>query len=94
MIAASAAKLVTYFAGKGTPLAELNATRPPDKGRVDAWLEECSDAAEAAGIVDKLDRNNVGRWIDKESTTALSGTRAGKAAAVADALVKKGIALA
>ena len=41
-----------YFSAKVTPLAELNAARPPDKARVDAWLEEWADAAEAAGITE------------------------------------------
>ena len=93
LIAASAEKLVGYFQAKGTPLAELPTTRPADSSRVDAWLEEWTDAAEAAGITDKLDVKNVARFMGEEDTAARAGTRSGKAAAVADALVRKGFAV-
>ena len=79
-----------YFANKGTTLIELSTARPVDPTRVQDFQDEWSDVAEAAGVTDR----NVVRWIMEDTGTAAvaGGSRLGKAAAIADALVKKGIA--
>ena len=83
-----------YFANKGTTLTELSTARPVDPTRVQDFQDEWADAAAAAGVTDRLDSRNVVRWIMEDSgPTVDGGTRLGKAAAIADALVKKGIAV-
>ena len=94
LIPDSVALLVTYFADKGTTLAELNTARPAAPAQVEVWLEEWRDYARAAKLPDRADVNNVARWIDEESTAAANqGLRAGKSAAVAEALALKGFRL-
>ena len=86
--------LILYFANKGTTLAELATIRPSDPTRLGDFQDEWLDAAKAAGITDTLDAKNVVRWISEESTVAArDGSRLGRAAAVADALTQKGIAI-
>lgn len=83
-----------YFASKGTTLPELATTRPVDPARVQDFQDEWEDAAAAAGISDRLDSRNVVRWILEDVGPSVDGgTRLGKAAAIADALVKKGLAI-
>ena len=90
-----AVALRDYFATKGTTLPELQTSRPLDPTRVQDFQEEWADVAAAAGVSDRLDARNVVRWIMEDTGTAavVGGSRLGKAAAVADALVKKGIAV-
>jgi hypothetical protein len=86
--------LVQYCVDKGTTLPELNAARPAHTSREPAWLAEWGDRAVAAGVTDTLDKNNVVRWIEEDDVSAANGgTRSGKAAAVADALTRKGFAV-
>ena len=51
-------------------------------GGVSGW----TDYAESAGLTDKAQINNVGRWIREDDAFAVVGLRTGKAFAVADAL--------
>ena len=91
LIRSSSSMLTAYFADKGTTLRELPTARPPDAKELGAWAEEWTDAAEVAGIDDKLDVRNVGRWIVEEDLSVRTGgLRSGKAFAVADALTKRG----
>ena len=53
LLPTSVASLVAYFGDKGTTLAELNHARPAGQLEVDKWLDEWSDYAAAAGILDK-----------------------------------------
>ena len=56
-------------------------------------MEEYKEYGEAAGL-DKIDCNNVARWIATAEGAANDvGSRSGKAAAVADALTRKGVSL-
>ena len=86
--------LVAYFAAKGTPVNEV-ATAVPH-GASATEVEELRDVwkefAVAAGITDVPDINSVGRWITAPEGPGRSA-RAGKAAAVADVLVRKGLAV-
>ena len=83
-----------YFADKGTTLPELPTARPPDAARLADWQEEWLDTAVAAGTADKLDQKNIVRWVTEDAGAATAmGSRLGKAAAVADALARKGIAI-
>ena len=83
-----------YFAAKGTTLPELATSRPADPAKLEDYQDEWADAAAAAGIVDRLDARNVVRWISEDvGPTVDGGSRLGKAAAIADALVKKGLAI-
>ena len=94
LIKSSVDSLVTYFADKGVTLGELNTTRPAAPGQLEVWLEEWRDYARSATIVDVADVNNVARWIGEDTmASGDEGLRAGKSAAVADALAKKGLRL-
>ena len=93
LIGSTSSALVDYFADKGTTLAELPTARPADATDLVSWQEEWMDYAAAAGVTDKADLKNVGRWIIEEDTGLRVGLRSGKAYAVADALAKKGIVL-
>ena len=56
LIASVQEKLVTYFVAKGTTVRELTTVRPADPSQVEGYMEEWGDAAEAAGVTDKLDK--------------------------------------
>ena len=90
-----AVALRDYFAAKGTTLPELATARPVDPTKVQDFQDEWSDAAAAAGVSDRLDARNVVRWImeDVGGGLATGSSRLGKAAAIAEALVKKGLAV-
>ena len=60
---------------------------------IEEWVEEWKDYARSAGLTDVADINNVGRWIKEDLSLRSEGLRAGKAAAVADALARKGFRL-
>ena len=73
-----------------SPLFSLNTARPAAPAQVEVWLGR--DYGRSAKIPDVADVSNVARWIDEQSTaTANEGLRAGKAAAVAEALALKGL---
>ena len=40
LITTSAVALTDYFAQRGTPLEELNVTRPPTPAAIEEWVEE------------------------------------------------------
>ena len=87
------ALLVEYASTRSLPLSEINVARPPEGVRFTRWLEEWQDFAAAAQVTDTLEARNVVRWIEEEDGSAASGSRTGKAFAVADALAKKGFAI-
>ena len=70
-----AAQLAAYFVGDGTTLPELPTSRPPDSTRMAEWVEEWTDYAEAAGITDKAQIKNVGRWISEDDAFAVGELR-------------------
>ena len=49
LIRTSADALTTYFADKGTTLAELNTSRPAAPHQVEVWMDEWRDYARSAG---------------------------------------------
>ena len=92
LIESSQEKLVEYFADKGTPARQLPLDIPPpdDQEELSSWVDEWKEYAKAAGIDDVADINNVGRWIKSSEADGRPG-RSGKAAAVADALTRRGL---
>ena len=86
--------LLTYFTATNQLLRNLPTTPPPREDQASGWLEEWRDYAGDAGLTAASDVNNVVRWIqDADSSGDPSSQRAGKAAAVATALVRQGIAI-
>ena len=83
--------LVVLFRDLGLTIAEIPTDKPSAAARHKVWLEEWSDAAVDAGITGNMNLRNVTRWIDEEDSASISGVRASKAGAVADALTKKGL---
>ena len=86
--------LLAYFKSKDLSVVNLPLDPPSSAADVEDWKEEWSDYAKDAGLTATSDVNNVVRWI--ASADVAAGTvagRAGKAAAVADALAKRGIAV-
>ena len=86
--------LLAYFKAKDLSVVNLPLDPPSSAADVEDWKEEWSDYAKDAGLTATSDVNNVVRWI--ASADVAAGTvagRAGKAAAVADALAKRGIAV-
>ena len=94
LIPSSVAALTTYFASKGTTLRELTTLAPEAASRLEDFRSEWFDAATAATITDKMDANNLVRWICEDDSAAVAGgLRSGKAFAVADALIKRGFTI-
>ena len=73
-----AAALIEYFANNGTTLPELPTTRPPDPSRIEEWVAEWRDYADAAKVGDTADVKNVGRWIADRAPARLSGHARGQ----------------
>ena len=88
LIENSQEKLVEYFAGKGVGQRQLPLEKPPPDD-LSSWVDEWKEYAASAGITDTADINNVGRWINSNEVDGRAG-RSGKAAAVADALLRRG----
>ena len=74
LIESSREKLAAYFVAKGTTVKELTTVRPSDPDKVKAYLDEWMDAAEAAGIVDGLDKKNVVRFFNESLDLRFWGT--------------------
>ena len=87
--------LMTYFAARGTGLDDLGTTPPPAATPEDLedWLQDWAEYAQSSGLTDTADVRAVRMWVKRSGRADDAGTRSGNAAAVADALTKRGLVL-
>ena len=83
-------KLVAYFGARGQSVLVLPVAPPHGVKAMSAWVDEWKEYAKDAGVDNEPDINNLARWFE-EDEHASSGVRTGKAAAVADALLRQGV---
>ena len=85
--------MAAYFVSKGLTLPGLPTARPATPESVMEWCAEWRDYARFAMLADDADINNVYQWLAEDTSPVEGELRAGKAMAVADALVKQGIVI-
>ena len=87
-------KLLAFFKANSIAKRELDRPPPGSSEEKESLVQEWQEYARDAGLVNTSDVGNVGRWIAQtDSGRAVSGGRSGRAAAVADALARKGVTL-
>ena len=87
--------LVVYFVARDIDISlhDLPTSPPHAVSEVDEWLDEWAEYAADAGLQAVSDKGNVRRWMGSSDVpSGATGSRSGKAAAVADALTRKGLA--
>ena len=87
--------LLTYFTARGTGLDDLGTSPPPAATPEDLedWLQDWAEYAKSSGLTDSADVRAVQMWVKRSGRAEDAGTRSGNAAAVADALTKRGLVL-